>query len=450
VYAESADESLATAHARASGAVVEAKRVKRVLFVTWDGPAQNYLVDLFLPILSRLQHPGLRFEILQFSSGDETVEPTRAAAAAAGIPYHHCATWRRPRALATVGMIGYGATLIRRLIRKGRVDVLMPRSAIPAAMCLLAGAGDPVRMLFDADGMMPDERVEFEGWSARGAPYRLLRLAETMAVRRAHAVVTRSGRARQIALERCGAGVDPGKLVVALNGRDPSMFHPGTPGSRAATRAGLCMESATPFVAYVGSLGAKYMPDRIFAFFGAVHRRRPDARLQILTGNQEIAHAHALRARIPRAAVDIRRLPGDEVPAYLAAADLGLAFISPGFSVQATAPTKIGEYLLCGTPSFATRWAGDTAEHLHAPGIGRLAQDLSDADLEEAAQWFVDEVLSARDAYRERCRQRGLEVFSLAHAVAQYRKALDLATATSASATGRGVHTQDDARRSHT
>lgn len=398
----------------------------RVLFVSWDGPAQSYLTDLFMPIFERLRASEHTFEILQFTMAGEPLRArARAAAERAGIAYTARSIWRRPLALSTAGMIAGGARLVAARVRRGGIDVVMPRSTIPAAMCLLAGrrlAGTPV--LFDADGFMPDERVEFQGWNPAGLQYRVLRDVDATMARRAEAVLVRSTRARQILLDRAGPGVEAEKVHVVLNGRDPAVYHPGDADARAATRARLGVDPGAPFVVYVGSLGGKYLPDRVLAFFQAVRRRRPDARFQVLTGNQEVAEEALARTDLPPGSLDVRRVAGAEVPAYLAAADLGLAFISPGFSVQATAPIKNGEYLLCGTPVLATPWAGDTREHLRHPDTGRVLDDVSDRALEDAAGWFVGEVLPRREGVRAACRERGIELFSLERTVRQYERAL--------------------------
>jgi hypothetical protein len=56
-----------------------------------------------------------------------------------------------------------------------------------------------------------------------------------------------------------------------------------------------------------------------------------------------------------------------------------------------------------------------------------VLESLSDPILEAAADWFVHEVLGTRDAYRDRCRHRGVELFSVASAVSQYRRAIEAA-----------------------
>jgi hypothetical protein len=109
------------------------------------------------------------------------------------------------------------------------------------------------------------------------------------------------------------------------------------------------------------------------------------------------------------------------VPRYLAAADIGAAFRTATFSTRAVAPVKLSECLLCGVPVVGTSSIGDTAAAVEA---GVFFPD--DAGVEAAAQWAVTQVLPQRESFRVRARQVGLDRFSLARSVADYRAAIAL------------------------
>src|SRR5262245_3391952 len=112
----------------------------KVLFVTWDGPDQSYLESLFMPLQARLGARGVQFHVLQFSWEGDAAQRARTAEAAAafGIPYQRVSVVRRPKALATAASVALGAFEIRRAVRRYGIDVIMPRSVLPALMTLLA------------------------------------------------------------------------------------------------------------------------------------------------------------------------------------------------------------------------------------------------------------------------------------------------------------------------
>ena len=297
----------------------------------------------------------------------------------------------------------------------------MPRSLMPALAVLAAGAATLPPMIFDADGLAADERVDFAGASPLGLTYRLLRDVEAQAIRRSDAVITRSTAAGAILHARAGAPVGRDRFHVVTNGRDADLFAPGDAATRAASRAGLGFAEQTPLVVYAGSIGPQYRFDLLAGFMRQVTERRPDARLLVLS--HDAARARAELARwdpLLAAHALVRAAAFDEVPALLAAADCGIAFRAESFSTVAVAPVKLSEYLLCGVPVIGTRTIGDTAA---AVAAGVLLDPL--ADPSAGAAWFVQTVLPRREALRQAARQVGLDNFSLARSVADYRRALD-------------------------
>lgn len=397
----------------------------KVAFVTWDGPDQNYMESLFLPIFARMarHRDDLEFTTLQFTWDFDTTSVARASAAL-GFGYEAADVLRRPLSAATALMIAAGARRVVDFANRQGVDVLMPRSVIPAAMVLLARRALPgIRVLFDADGFVADERVEFAGWSPQGVTYRLFRDIEAQTTRIADAVIVRTRRAREILIARAGAGVDPTKVFVVSNGKDDEAFRTLTGAERSAVREGAAVPRDVPWVAYVGSLGPQYHPAEMLRFFELLLQQRGDARFLCMTGQVDDM-SRLVRERNLTRHVDVRRVPPDQVPRYLGSADVGLALREPSFSQRGVAPIKVGEYLLTGLPVVATRGVGDVDEQVDAD-VGLLLERLDDEALQGAARWFLAEVLDDRDGFRERCRARGVQEFGMDQCAARYLAALD-------------------------
>lgn len=394
-----------------------------ILFVTWDGPQVTYLESLFLPIFQRLADAGLHFHILQFTWGDASlIEQRRLACRQARLTYRVQRIWRRPRALGGLLTALAGARLIRRAIGELHIDAVMPRSTLPALATLLALRGRALPMVFDADGLPLDERVEFAGQSPASLVQRLLRDVEAQAVRRAERVLTRSSQAVEILLARVGAGTSPDKFQVVGNGRDTQRFSPGDAAARQRMREQLGLAADAPLLVYAGSLGPQYCLEEMFRLFGLVRQIRADARFLVLTGSPEALQPLLERFAVLAPAVSTLSLPGHAVPGYLACADLGLALRRSSFSMRAVAPIKLGEYLLCGLPVLASPGIGDTEAIVAS--AGRLLARPDDTELAQAARWFCDEVLPHREILREHCRNTGVRHFSLDACADAYAAAL--------------------------
>jgi glycosyltransferase involved in cell wall biosynthesis len=396
--------------------------MKRVLFVTWDGPDQNYLESLFLPIFSATSRFGFNFGVLQFRWGSpEQTEQIRAAANARGMGYRNIAIRRRPRALGALASIAHGAAVLRAMLASQEIDLVLPRSILPAQIVSLVSPRVPV--LFDADGLPADERVEFGGWSAQGAFYRAWRDIEAEAVRRAHMTITRTSHAKEVLLARAGPSVEAERISVVPNGKDEGIFRPAAPEERAATRAKLGIPLHAPWVVFAGSIGPQYCPRELLRFYRLLQQRKADAHLTVLTAQgAELREILTQEGLVP-ANVDVSRALPHEVPEYLAAADLGLAFRRPSFSQRAVSPIKVGEYLLCGLPVLATCGVGDLDVQV-PPEAGKLLTELTPATLASAVAWFMDDVMPQRDAYRLAARQAGLSSFSISTCAERYADAL--------------------------
>lgn len=394
----------------------------RVLFVSWDGPQVTYLEGLFVPIFERLKAHGYQFSVLQFTWGKE-LRAAQAACEKAEIEYKSITVARRPLAIGALVTAIQGAKAIKSLVSSDSVDIIMPRSTLPALASLLAFREGHIPMVFDADGLPLDERVEFAGASPKAATHRFLRDVESQAVLRASAVLTRTERAKEILLSRGGAGVHPKKFFVVTNGRHIDTFHCGTESERLVVREQLGLTRATPLIVYAGSIGAQYCIGEMLELFREILRLRSDAHALLLTRSVDEAnkilapHSDILKRVIVRSA------SADEVPRYLAAADLGIALRRQSFSMQGVAPIKIGEYLLCGLPVVATRGIGNT--EVLQNGSAFLVEDFEEVFSKQCARWFVEEVLPNREALRDTCRAIGVQYFSIDACVASYLRAFE-------------------------
>src|ERR1043165_9844690 len=107
-----------------------------------------------------------------------------------------------------------------------------------------------------------------------------------------------------------------------------------------------------------------------------------------------------------------------EVPSYLAAADVGLAFIKRCVSKIASSPTKNGEYLACGLPLVINAGVGDSDALINDWRAGVLIDEFTGEGFAKAGT-EVDTVLG-ESAAREHARSVAEQVFDLKIAGERY------------------------------
>jgi glycosyltransferase involved in cell wall biosynthesis len=401
------------------------KRKIQILFITWDGPQVTYLESLFLPIFNKLADRGFQFHVLQFTWADPLrVKGIRLVAHDFGCSYQAQTIWRRPIVLGSLLTTLYSVNLIRKAIHDYQIDVVMPRSIYPALSTLLALQRRSLPIIFDADGLPLDEKIDFTGQSPRSFMHRFLRDVEVQAASRANIVLTRSAKACDILHSRAGAGTNSQKFYVVGNGRDDEMFCPADATQRARIRSLLGVGADIPLIIYCGSMGAQYCVDEMLEFFSIVHARRSDAHLLFLTGSPETLLNTLNNYHHLSDSVTVLTVAGQMVSQYLGSADLGLALRQPSFSMQAVAPIKLGEYLLCGLPVLSTDRIGDSVAV--TADVGLLLHSMGIEDLTSAANWFLDSVLAHRARYRLNCRAVGMNMFCCRQRLSLIRERLKI------------------------
>ena len=395
--------------------------IRKILFITWDGPNTTYLERLFLPIFSGLGEHGFQFHVLQFSWATANVVERRASEChKRGIPYANVRVSRHFGSVGPFVSALFGARTIRHLVSKWGIDCLLPRSLMPALSVLSLRRHEQRAMsiIFDADGLAVDERVDFGKLSPHSLTYRLLRDVEAELLRRSDGVLMRTTAARSILLARAGSALSPDACAVISNGVDPAPFQSALGGLSVADRQGFTL-------CYCGSIGSQYRLSDMLETACLLKAEMPDLCFRLLSpGGQEIEHALAVAGLSEADWITWNSIPPERIPNELVRCDLGLALREASFSSQAVMPIKLGEYLLAGMPVIGTPGVGDTAM-LEAEGVFRSAER---PDLHETIRWIREEVRPQRSELRQKSHNVGIQHFSLQQTIEQYRTALDVAS----------------------
>lgn len=436
--------------------------MKNLLFITWDGPQTSYIEGLFMPIFQEIAKQGdYKFHVVQFTWADaQKIAHTKAAANQMGIIYTAWPVLRKPNvSIGSLLTVLTSSAKIKKYIRENNIHIVMPRSTFPAMIVNqinssfasraffpfrglrgasffpfrglrgsaffpfrgLRGGKVPFRgfrgkLIFDADGLPIEERIDFAGLKKESFQYKLMKSAETKMLKSADAVITRSQKAIDIHTAHIGESYRS-KFSVVFNGRDKNVFA-YQPTIREKVRKELGLKDELLFV-YAGSLGPQYCLNEMLEIFQA-YAEKHLTKFLILTGNTEFAEQN-----IPtelKAHVILKSVPAEKVSFYLNGGDLAFGLRKPTFSMQGVAPIKLGEYLLCGLPVIASKGIGDTEKilenfeecYLYDHSVGLLPQI-------DQIKNFVEKAIFAD---RNKIAQKAQDYFSLEAAAESYLKAI--------------------------
>jgi len=387
--------------------------MKRLMFVTWDSADSNYVPSLFAPLLHSISDRGYQVSVLQFGTGGLDEKRSREACEQLRLKYEFVKVPGLHQGLSVSLMILEGA---RRLVAAAeKFDVLMPRSVVPAAMCLLARKlGCTLPICYDSDGLMADERVEYGQWSPIGMRYNIARDVEFQIIHHAKAILTRSRKGANILVNRAGPDIDSTKFHVVANSRNSDYFVPLGVEEILRKRIELGLDPNLPVVGYVGSLGEKYDIESMKSIF-AILQHFGGFQLLFVTRQLELAHQEleSLDATILSA-------EPHQIPTLLGCMDIGLAMFKGHFSLKAVAPVKVGEYLLAGVPVVLSENAGDLPDHVNPDWAYVIGECL---DEEEFLKW-VATILRNREYARASARTFGEAQFSFDSTLESYLIAL--------------------------
>lgn len=392
--------------------------MKNLLFITWDGPQTSYMEGLFMPIFQEIAKQGdYQFHVVQFTwADDEKIAHTKAAADQMGITYTAWPVLRKPNvSVGSLLTVLSSAGKIKKYIRENNIHIVMPRSTFPA-MIVNQIKNKNFKLIFDADGLPIEERIDFAGLKKESFQYKLMKSAETKMLKSADAVITRSQKAIDIHIAHIGESFRS-KFSVVFNGRDKNIFA-YQPPLREELRQELGLKDELLFV-YAGSLGPQYCLTEMLEIFQA-YAQTHVAKFLNLTGNTEFAEQNIPSELKPH--VILKSVPAEKVSFYLNGGDVAFGLRKPTFSMQGVAPIKLGEYLLCGLPVIASKGIGDTEKilenfeecYLYDHSIGLLPQI---AHLKN----FVEKAIFAN---RNNIAQKAQDYFSLEAAAESYLKAI--------------------------
>jgi glycosyltransferase involved in cell wall biosynthesis len=374
---------------------------------------------LFMPILSQVQSQSeYVFHVVQFTwATPEKIKLTKKAAQELHIIYTSRIIIRKPvPTLGNLATLCTGTSFLKKYIKNNNISIVMPRSTMPALM-INRIQNDSFKVIFDADGLPLEERVDFSGLSRESKQYRFLKNEETKMLQRADAVLTRSQEAIKIHSETV-AYKNPQKFSVVLNGRNIHFFKPN-PFDRLKSRKELAIAPQSKVFVYCGSLGAQYGWDEMMAIFNSYREKNPNALFLLLTGNATFAND-----RIPndlKESIIVKTVPFLEVPNYLSVADVAFAIREPKRSMLGVAPIKLGEYLLMGIPTIASEGIGDTEQILHGIPNCFLYQHQNPNRVAESVA-FVDDL---SETNFEEIRKFALPYFSIEKSANSYCNALN-------------------------
>jgi len=360
---------------------------------------------------------GIRFILFTMENSARTAAYEQAAAelrnklASWGIEWLSMRNGRIPLFPNSTSDVLRGIPQVAHILRSRAVDLVHCRSYVPAFIMLGLRPLFSVPWIFDIRGFYPDELVRDGQWRAASVAYRISLWLERRSFDLAAATVVVTERQYHRLLQRW-PHADQARIAVIRNCADTGRFAPD-PELRQTVRRHLGVGSRPLLVWGASSIRKVHAPLEVLTF-AKLCRDTLGSRLLILTRTAD-ADRMVRSAGFLAGEYHIVSAEPEKVPAYLNAADAGIAFIvqdheGPGI--------KFAEYLATGLPVIANGADAEWCEVLRKKRCGVVVDDFSSSTYGRVARSLPS--LLAEPGIRERCREVALTDYSLEGAVAAY------------------------------
>jgi len=253
-----------------------------------------------------------------------------------------------------------------------------------------------MKVLFDARGARVEE-IQMTGQAARYA--RLARRLEGRACLESDAIVCVTGRLADYLAESYGA--DPARMTVTPAGFDETRFGFDSE-ARESRRRALGVGNRPVFV-FCGGWDPWQAVPLNAGLLRAICDIEPDAFVLGLSQDADridrIFEAEGIESGSRR----VLRVPFEQVPSYLCAADAAVVLREPSVVNRVASPVKFAEYQGCGLPAAVSEDLGDAARIVTDAGSGVVYR----GDLARTARDLVELARADRDDPSRRAARAG-------------------------------------------
>lgn len=392
-----------------------------VLYISYDGVLEPLGQSQVLAYLKRLALRR-RIHLISFEKASDwadLAERQRIASeiTRSGISWHPLRYYKKPSVLATSWNIACGLTLGFWLRMRHRLPIVHARSYVAGVMALVLKRIGGMKFIFDMRGFWADERIDGGLWPPGGCMYHMTKAIEQrLLVGADHVVSLTHAAVREMRRFNYLQGRMPPFTVIPTCA-DLTHFSPASPCVVEARSEGFVL-------GYVGTAGTWYLFDEAVYCFLQLRQMRPDARFLIVNrAEQSWIRERLSAAGVPASVVELTSASYAEVPGFIARMDAGIFFIKPVYSKQASAPTKLAEFLGCGVPCLSNAGVGDMEEILKVERVGVALRTFDAASVDTALRNLL--ALVADPSTRARCATAAVINFSLDEGVRRYESIYD-------------------------
>ena len=176
-------------------------------------------------------------------------------------------------------------------------------------------------------------------------------------------------------------------------------------------------------IVYLGSTKGAYNISKILSNFKSLISSNKNYYLTIITKDDHIELKNKfIKADISNTFYKIISLDRNEIVEELSYNDIGVFYLNENFSIQASFPTKIAEFLSLGIPIICNNFNEDINFYINKHNVGKIYNYKE--DLKNNFNNIIDKIKSNKNI-KENCRNLAKQKLSLDYSFNKYQKIYD-------------------------
>ncbi len=345
----------------------------KVLYLAYWGALEPLGQSLVVPAVIRLARMGAEITLVTFEkpsdlAKEKEVKHLQLMLKDAGICWIALQYHKKPRLPATAFDVAHGiARGIQTRINK-RFDIVHARTYLGGLVGLFLAPLIGAKFVYHNEGFYPDEQVDGGILAKDSRMHRAANRLENLMCSRADGIIALSFRAKAIIETIPKVSRKKTPVIVVPSCVDLERF------KFPATKPKFSEDEVK--LVYTGSVGDRYILDKMGAFVAAAKKTDPKVKLQIYSKADTGLITTMLDAGgLKREVWTLNAVAYNEMPSYLVNHQAGLFFLTQGISEHACSPTKIGEYWAVGLPVITTPNVSDTDEIIRRERVGVIIEE---------------------------------------------------------------------------
>ena len=317
-----------------------------------------------------------------------------------------------PTLLATLWDVLTGFCSSLRIITFTRIDLIHLRGYVPMLMALLIGKFSSKKLLFDMRGFWPDEKVDRGAWTKKSLIYKTFKYLEKVFLFNADFIVTLTKASKEYLLNEDLVKFKE-KIYVIPTCVDLLSF-------KVQKEFKNTLPEVINFV-HLGSVDTAYDINPVFQLFQSFNTRFTSKLHFINRDKKEYIERKAKEYNLIEQEYEVVSCTQEEVSNLLSTMHLGVFYLNENFSIQASFPTKIAEFLATGTPFICNNFNKDIKEFCSDNEVGIL---LNSSNFEIT----IDEAIKVlkQPISPKRCREISKTMFDVNEGAKVYKRIYNL------------------------